>query len=119
MARTVESKREREKAVVSEMIALFCRAQHGTRSGLCDACAKLDSYARARSERCPFMEEKTFCSNCSVHCYRPDMRERIREVMRFSGPRMITRRPVMAVRHVIEMRREKKRLAAEAKGDKA
>ena len=59
------------------------------------------------------METKTFCSNCRVHCYRPDMRERIREVMRFSGPRMMLYHPVMAVRHLIESRREKRLLAEE------
>ncbi len=116
MPRSVECKREREKAVVSEMIALFCHVQHGARNGLCDECSQLDSYARMRSDRCPFMENKTFCSNCSLHCYRPDMRERIRKVMRFSGPRMITRRPIMAIRHVLEMRRERKRLATVEEG---
>ena len=29
------------------------------------------------------METKTFCSNCRVHCYRSEMREEIRKVMRF------------------------------------
>lgn len=54
------------------------------------------------------METKTFCSNCRVHCYRPDMRAEIREVMRFSGPRMMLHHPVMAVRHLLEMMKEKK-----------
>lgn len=112
MARTVESKREREKAMVSQMIALYCRRQHGPRKGLCPDCAALDAYARLRSDKCPFMETKTFCSNCKVHCYRPDMREKIRAVMRFSGPRMIFYHPVAALRHVIETKKEKKRLEA-------
>ena len=107
---TVETRREREKRVVSEMIALYCRKKHGARRGLCPDCAALDAYARLRSEKCPFMETKTFCSNCRVHCYRPDMREKIRAVMRFSGPRMLLYHPVMAVRHVIERKREKKRM---------
>ncbi|MGN0478669.1 MAG: nitrous oxide-stimulated promoter family protein, partial [Hominenteromicrobium sp.] len=63
-----------------------------------------------RSDCCPFMETKTFCSNCKVHCYKPEMREKIREVMRFSGPRMIFRHPVTAIRHVIETKKEKRRL---------
>lgn len=72
--------------------------------------AALDAYARQRSSRCPFMETKTFCSNCRVHCYEPEMREKIREVMRFSGPRMIVYHPVTVVRHVIETKKEKRRL---------
>ncbi len=56
------------------------------------------------------METKTFCANCRVHCYKPAMREKIRAVMRFSGPRMIFHHPVAAIWHVIETKREKKRL---------
>lgn len=108
----VETKREREKWVVSEMIALYCRKNHGAKDNLCPECAALDAYARLRSEKCPFMETKTFCSNCKVHCYKPDMREKIRAVMRFSEPRMLLYHPVMAVRHVIESKREKKRMEA-------
>ena len=73
-------------------------------------CDALEKYSLERSDRCPFMETKTFCSNCRVHCYRAEMREKIREVMRYSGPRMILYHPVMAVRHVIEDIREKRKL---------
>ena len=93
------------------MIRLYCRKQHGSKGGLCPDCQALLAYAQIRSDRCPFMEHKTFCSNCRVHCYRPEMREKIRQVMRFSGPRMLFHHPVMALRHVIESKREKKRLA--------
>ncbi len=85
-----ESKREREKRVVSEMIGLYCRRNHHTKQGqLCAQCEELSTYASGRSDYCPFMETKTFCSNCKVHCYKPEMRKKIRAVMRFSGPRMI------------------------------
>ncbi len=106
----VEAKRQREKQVVSEMISLYCRKKHSAKGELCAECAALEAYARLRSEKCPFMETKTFCSNCRVHCYRPDMREKIRAVMRFAGPRMLLVHPVMAIRHVVESKREKKRL---------
>lgn len=110
-AAKVAAKRAREQEVVSQMIAIRCHGLHGTSNGhLCKECAELEAYARARSERCPFMETKTFCSNCPVHCYRPEMRERIREVMRYSGPRMLLHRPVMACRHVWESGREKRRM---------
>ena len=58
---------------------------------------------------CPFMEKKTFCSNCTVHCYKPEMRERIKKVMKFSGPRMLLYHPFMAVWHVVSSRLEKKK----------
>ncbi|MCM1167059.1 MAG: nitrous oxide-stimulated promoter family protein [Lachnospiraceae bacterium] len=105
----IETKREREKEMVSMMIALYCRRNHKA-GGLCPDCAALDEYARSRSDKCPFMETKTFCFNCPVHCYKPEMREKIRAVMRFSGPRMIFHHPAAAVRHVIEMKKEKRKL---------
>ena len=104
-----KTKREQEKETVSLMIAIYCRKHHGGRS-LCADCAALTAYAQLRSDKCPFMDTKTFCSNCKVHCYKPDMREKIREVMRFSGPRMIFHHPVMAIRHLIESQKEKKRM---------
>lgn len=110
MSVDIEAKRQREKAMVNEMIALYCRKNHGTRGGLCPDCAALAAYARQRSDRCPFMATKTFCSNCKVHCYKPEMREKIRDVMRFSGPRMLFVHPVAAIRHVMETNREKRQL---------
>ena len=106
----IQTKREREKEMVSQMIRLYCRKKHGSKQGLCPECAALEQYARLRSGKCPFMENKTFCSNCKVHCYKQEMREQIRAVMRFSGPRMLFVHPIMAIRHVIETKKEQKRL---------
>ena len=105
----IEFKRTREKRVVAEMIALYCRDHHNT-DRPCADCAALIDYAHMRSDKCPFMENKTFCSNCKVHCYAPDMRERIRTVMRYSGPRMLKTHPVLAIRHLLESRLEKSKI---------
>lgn len=106
----IQAKREKGKKVISYMISLYCRKKHGGDT-LCPECAELDAYSAKRSDLCPFMETKTFCANCKVHCYKKDMRERIQEVMKFSGPRMLFHRPGMAIRHVIETRKEKRKLA--------
>ena len=107
----IKDKRAREKHVVGEMIALYSRGNHGTKGGnLCEECAGLLAYAHERSDKCPYMENKTFCSSCKTHCYKSEMREKIRTVMRYSGPRMMTVHPVMAIRHLIESRLEKKRV---------
>ncbi|HJB26697.1 MAG TPA: nitrous oxide-stimulated promoter family protein [Firmicutes bacterium] len=108
--KNVQNKREREKRMVKEMISLYCRRNHHTKGTLCPECAALAEYASQRSDHCPFMETKTFCSNCKVHCYQPKMREKIRKVMRYAGPRMVFHHPVMAVRHVIESKREQRRM---------
>lgn len=109
MPKDINSKREKEKEIVSLMILLYCKKNHGN-NNLCKDCKKLKDYAQLRSDNCPFMETKTFCSNCKVHCYKSEMRKKIREVMRFSGPRMIFYHPFIAVRHIIESKKEKRRL---------
>ncbi len=109
--KNVQTKRDREKRMVSEMIALYCCKQHGSpKGGLCPECEELAAYASQRSDRCPFMETKTFCSSCKVHCYRSDMRDKIRIVMRFSGPRMMFHHPIAAIRHIVSTKAEKRRL---------
>lgn len=111
MKRSVEEKRAREERVVKEMITLYCRHHHG--SALCPDCEELIAYAQQRSEKCPFMETKTFCSNCRVHCYDPAHRARIRSVMRYSGPRMLFHHPLLAIAHVIETKKEQRRMRRE------
>ena len=54
----------------------------------------------------PFHEGKTTCANCPAHCYKPEMREKIRKVMRYAGPRMIYRHPILALLHIIDGRRK-------------
>ena len=88
-AEKIQSKGSRKKEVVSLMIGLYCKRNIKQKACFVMSVKKLDDYAKLRSDKCPFMETKTFCSNCKVHCYKPEMREKIREVMRFSGPRMI------------------------------
>ena len=108
----IEQKRQREKEMVSQMIALYCKKNHKMKNGFCPECRELNDYARARSDRCPFMETKTFCSACKVHCYKPEMREKIRAVMRWAGPRMLPVHPVLSVRHVavtLKSKREAKK----------
>lgn len=90
-----------ERKTVHAMIEIYCQAHHEG-SHLCDSCSALQAYVDQRLEKCPFGWEKPTCRNCKVHCYRADRRERIREVMRFSGPRMLFRHPVLAVRHLIK-----------------
>jgi hypothetical protein len=102
----IQEKKASEIQVTYRMIALYCKRKHGTRNGLCKECQELEAYSRSRTQNCPFTETKTFCSQCKVHCYSADMREKIREVMQFSGMRLFFSHPVMVTRHVIESRKE-------------
>ena len=96
----------RERQTVEAMIEIYCQGQHGMDGALCAECQALETYARQRLDRCPFQEGKTTCARCPVHCYKPEMRERIRAVMRYAGPRMLYRHPFMTVRHMLDERRK-------------
>jgi hypothetical protein len=93
----------REKKTVSIMIEMYCRARHGTpRASLCDRCSMLHDYAMQRIDKCPFCLAKPTCANCPIHCYKKGMRERVRTVMAYSGPRMMRRHPVLALLHILD-----------------
>ena len=96
----VEKKRQKEQYVVEEMIRLYCRKNHGKEGnasgGMCPECQKLADYAKQRSQK----------------CYKPEMREKIRAVMRFSGPRMLLYHPILAIWHLICSMREKRKAKA-------
>ena len=100
----------REKRTVAAMIDISCRARHGGGVALCDECARLLAHAHDRLERCPFGEEKPACAHCPVHCYKPAMRQQIKIDMRYAGPRMLYRRPILAVLHLCDSFRRKKRM---------
>lgn len=89
----------KEKDTVEFMIRLYCRRRHGA-EGLCAECKDLLRYSQARLDSCPFGDSKKSCRKCSIHCYTPEMREKIREVMRYSGPRMFLYSPFEAFRHI-------------------
>lgn len=95
---------ERELATIRVMIRMYC-ADHHAESVPCTECAALAAYAERRIQRCVFGTAKPTCANCKVHCYTADMRERVRTVMRYAGPRMLLRHPVLAIAHVIDGRR--------------
>ena len=68
---------EREKKLIPVMIKKYCHCKHGTKEEACEECKALTEYALFRLEKCPFKVNKKFCSFCRIHCYKPDMRERM------------------------------------------
>jgi hypothetical protein len=96
----------RERRTVAAMVALRCRDLHGAEGRLCVACRTLGDYADYRLDRCPYGDEKPTCVNCPIHCYAATERGQMKEVMRYSGPRMLLRHPILAIRHMLEGRKE-------------
>jgi hypothetical protein len=98
---------QRERKTIEILHQIYCHDHHASRAGeLCPQCQGLCDYAVGRLERCPFQENKSTCANCAVHCYKPEMRERIREIMLYAGPRMLLYHPILAIRHLFDGRRK-------------
>lgn len=95
------SKIEHEKLVVKWMIELYCKKKEKNEE-LCPQCKNLLEYAWKRLDFCKFGEKKSSCKKCPIHCYKADMRERMRQVMQFSGPRMILHHPITAIKHLLQ-----------------
>jgi hypothetical protein len=104
--RETSSHRMREGKTIAAMLRMYCRAHHNSQGELlCPACMDLKDYARRRLERCPFGEAKPICAKCPVHCYNPAMRDAVRDAMRWAGPRMLFRYPLLTICHLINGRR--------------
>ncbi len=95
----------RERRTVRHMVEIYCRGHHQGSATLCEQCDGLYSYAMARLDHCVYRDDKPTCRKCPVHCYKKDMRAEMRQVMKYSGPRMLRSHPVLAILHLLEERR--------------
>jgi hypothetical protein len=93
-------KLKKDKRTVAFMIAFYCRHKEGNKT-LCHSCSELLDYAFTRLERCRYGKKKPSCKTCPTHCYSPEMRNNIRKVMRYSGPRMFLYAPYTAIKHFL------------------
>lgn len=92
---------ERERLTISRMVDIYCNDHHDA-DGRCDDCDIFMNYAEVRLDKCPYGEDKPTCSNCPVHCYKPHYREQAKAIMRYAGPRMLLRHPVLTISHYID-----------------
>jgi YbgA-like uncharacterized protein len=93
----------RERLTMTRMVGIYCTAHHdGCEDILCDECDEFLDYAHTRLEKCPYGENKPTCANCPIHCYKPARKEQVRRIMRYAGPRMLLRHPVLAITHQLD-----------------
>lgn len=98
------SRIEREKKTIELMINIYCRKKHNNkRKELCEECNELLEYAHKRLSYCKFGENKSTCGKCPIHCYKKDMKVKIKEVMKFSGPRLIIYNPIELFKHMLDL----------------
>lgn len=93
---------QKDLDVVGRFTELWCAGHHheGRRPvtlgetatiQLCPECAEFFAYARHKRETCPLEPEKPSCKHCQVHCYAPPQRAKVRQIMAWSGMRMLLR----------------------------
>ena len=102
-----------ERVTIEKMIVLYCCNNHDNRTlksrtlkkNLCGECSALLEYSLLRIEKCQFGIKKSNCSDCAVHCFKPEMRESVKKTMRYSGPRMIIYYPFTALVYLYRTKR--------------
>ena len=100
---TEKKRLARERLTMSKMIGMYCSAHHECSGDiLCAACQEFQDYAEARLQKCPYGEDKPTCANCPIHCYKPGRRAQAAKIMRFAGPRMLLRHPMLAITHQLD-----------------
>ena len=100
----LNDKKGKDIRVLGNFISVFCRENHREKTKgifpikdarvsnslgdkdlvLCSDCQKLLNHGIAKLLQCPY-DPKPMCKKCQTHCYAPGYREKMREVMRFSG----------------------------------
>jgi len=98
---------QRDLKTLALFVGLYCKHHHqnsdrkpmslkthdiesiaGHQIDLCDDCSKLLTHAFVKRSVCP-MDPKPACKHCPKHCYAPQYRAQIREVMKSSGMRLM------------------------------
>lgn len=92
----------REQKTIASMVTIFCVQNHKDNQGLCPCCKELLEYSIMRLSQCSFGSEKPVCLKCTVHCYNLEMRDKIKQVMKYSGKRMILNHPLLTIRHLMD-----------------
>ena len=94
---------DRERRTIEKMVEIYCSDHHGVAKGsLCADCRAFMDYADVRLDKCPYGDDKPTCSNCPIHCYKPAQRAKVKVIMRYAGPRMLLRHPLLAIMHKID-----------------
>lgn len=92
-----------EFKTIKAMVNIYCKAFHKTEGVIkqeCATCRDFLIYANEKLDRCPYGQNKPTCNRCPIHCYKPKQREQARTIMRYAGPRMLIKHPLLAIKHL-------------------
>ena len=99
-----------ELKTIKLMTVIYCKAHHQDsvcndgvcNDSVCDDCAAFIKHAEQKLDRCVYGELKPACKACPIHCYKPEQKEQARLIMRYSGPKMLFKHPILAIKHLIK-----------------
>ncbi|HEY5716625.1 MAG TPA: nitrous oxide-stimulated promoter family protein [Psychromonas sp.] len=96
-----------EFKTINAMVNIYCQAHHHTTEQKvpCALCAEFLLYANEKLDRCPYGQKKPTCNKCPIHCYKKERREQARRIMRYAGPRMLFKHPILAIKHLLTEKR--------------
>lgn len=101
---TLTKHQKKDIRLIGKFVEVYCAGKHGTverspytlpadmgKRRVCHECADLMAYAIAKRMKCPLEAEKPTCKHCRIHCYGKAQREKVREIMAYSGRRLMMR----------------------------
>ena len=80
--------KDQEIGTITLMVRRYCRSVHETGGRSLRTKRPLPEHVKTRQGICPHGDNKPVCSICRIHCYKPEMRQQLRAVMRYAGPRI-------------------------------
>lgn len=101
---TMTRQQKKDIRLIGKFAEVYCAGHHGSQERtlfalpeglghrrLCSACGEFMAYAMARRMKCPLESEKPTCKACRIHCYATTQREKVREIMAYSGRKLMLR----------------------------
>lgn len=114
-----DSRTTKDLRTLGRFIEVFCQGQHGSAQRsevtiaalditgtvgrpimLCENCARLCAHAFVKRLHCRF-DDKPECKHCPNQCYHPRHQQQIRQVMKYSGRKLLMRGRLDYLLHLI------------------
>ncbi|HEX9079535.1 MAG TPA: nitrous oxide-stimulated promoter family protein [Desulfuromonadaceae bacterium] len=101
---TITRHQKKDIRLIGTFVEVYCKGRHGAvdrspfvlpaglgERRLCGECAAFMAYAVGKRMNCPLEAEKPTCKHCRIHCYGREQRHKVREIMAWSGRRLMLR----------------------------
>lgn len=101
---TLTRQQKKDVRLIGKFVEVYCVGKHGAVDRLpfplpenlgemkiCSGCAEFMQYAITKRLKCPLEVEKPSCKHCRIHCYGKEERDMVREIMAYSGRKLLLR----------------------------